>query len=411
MTNRIAYGFLSLHSRIPALRRNALVALSLLIVAATPAFTGVPFNGALNPALAAQQAPIPYRCPLRFHDLQRKTIDSQLLRVRSGDLDNDGMTDIVVLGYREPTLYRGLRGGGYGDAEFPMAGLGTEDFALIDVNDDGFLDVVRTGGNRLETDLGDGRGGLTETFALQSAGLDRATAIVVGRFGGPSANLDAVIIDVDGEVRTFEGSGDGTFAAGVTQSFDLDLVTYTRSIIADLDGDGFDDIALIEYPSKGISILHNRGDRSFELQIVDAPDSTGVTAGDVDGDGLVDLVFVIQGRSLSLVRNLGNMQFDAPVRIESIRTPPTRVLLADLDGDGILDLLTNDIAGGTVVIGLGQGDGTFSVLVTSDPASISELTTGTSGTRRTITTVGYTSGEMATWSVTCTRLRAVRPPG
>ncbi|HCN06125.1 MAG TPA: RNA-binding protein, partial [Bacteroidetes bacterium] len=68
----------------------------------------------------------------------------------------------------------------------------------------------------------------------------------------------------------------------------------------------------------------------------------GVAAGDVDGDGLIDLYFTGTQVGDRLYINKGNFRFvdvtfERGIRHDSI-IPRTGVLLADLNADGFLDL-------------------------------------------------------------------------
>jgi hypothetical protein len=87
----------------------------------------------------------------------------------------------------------------------------------------------------------------------------------------------------------------------------------------------------------------------------------GVTCGDVDGDGRVDVYFGCVDGPNKLYRNLGNWKFEdvteaAGVACAGLDT--SSVLLADVDGDGDLDLIVSSVGGGTHVF-FNDGRGRF----------------------------------------------------
>ncbi|HWN96124.1 MAG TPA: VCBS repeat-containing protein [Methylomirabilota bacterium] len=88
---------------------------------------------------------------------------------------------------------------------------------------------------------------------------------------------------------------------------------------------------------------------------------SGVAAGDVDGDGWVDLYFCsLEGRNV-LYRNRGNWQFDDVSGQAGIACPDqasTGAVFADVDGNGHLDLLVSSLGHG-VRLFLNDGGGRF----------------------------------------------------
>lgn len=108
----------------------------------------------------------------------------------------------------------------------------------------------------------------------------------------------------------------------------------------------------------------------FENQVTDEEivknrhylNGSGVTAGDVDGDGLVDLYFAALNGPNRLYKNLGNMEFrditeETGTAHEGYYS--TGVLFADVDGDEDLDLFVGSFHKG-VTLYINNGEGQFS---------------------------------------------------
>ncbi|MEY2408972.1 MAG: hypothetical protein QOF48_1642 [Verrucomicrobiota bacterium] len=89
---------------------------------------------------------------------------------------------------------------------------------------------------------------------------------------------------------------------------------------------------------------------------------SGVTAGDVDGDGLCDLYFCGLDNANVLYRNLGHWRFQditAEAGVACAKLDASGAAFADLDGDGDLDLVVNTLGGGTHIF-LNDGKAHFS---------------------------------------------------
>jgi len=92
----------------------------------------------------------------------------------------------------------------------------------------------------------------------------------------------------------------------------------------------------------------------------------GVAAGDIDGDGLVDLYFTSNLGRNRLYRNLGNFRFEDITDRAGVADSvgwKSGVTMADVNGDGWLDIYVsgvNDLGmGGRNVLYINNGDGTF----------------------------------------------------
>ena len=111
-----------------------------------------------------------------------------------------------------------------------------------------------------------------------------------------------------------------------------------------------------------MSVYLNAGDGNFPTS-TDYPtgnDPEGVVIGDVNSDGIPDLVVADHADNLiSVLLGNGDGTFQ-PRRDFATATSPKAILLSDFNNDGITDVATaNQTNPGTVSILLGAGDGTF----------------------------------------------------
>ena len=104
---------------------------------------------------------------------------------------------------------------------------------------------------------------------------------------------------------------------------------------------------------------------------------SGVTLGDADGDGLIDVYFARIDGSNALYRNLGDWRFEEISEAAGVAAPDrysTGVVFADIDGDVDLDLLVSAL-GGPNALFVNDGSGQFTELsaeagLTSDRGSM-----------------------------------------
>src|SRR5205807_19616 len=113
------------------------------------------------------------------------------------------------------------------------------------------------------------------------------------------------------------------------------------------------------------TLLRGVGDGTFlagtSITIDAASGNSAVAAGDLIGNGILDLVVEVSG-GFDVVLGNGDGTFKAPVR-RATSFAQNGVAVADLTGDGKLDLIVteSDSAGdnGQVQVFAGNGDGTF----------------------------------------------------
>jgi hypothetical protein len=142
----------------------------------------------------------------------------------------------------------------------------------------------------------------------------------------------------------------------------------------DLDGDGAVDVATANNSSADVSVL--LGDRSggfvFGTSIAVGDQPAAIAAGLVDGDGRLDLVVANEAaNTLSIARGRDG-GFDAASSIDIASAPgggdnaPSDAVLAELNGDRTLDVVAVSLCADKLTVVLGNGDGTFREPVVTD---------------------------------------------
>ena len=180
-----------------------------------------------------------------------------------------------------------------------------------------------------------------------------------------------------------------TFAVENSTGFDTNIISDTAvgaapadgatSVISvDLDGDGDIDVLSTSSNDDTVAFFDNDGNENFTRRVVfdndnsinsldslDGPSS--VTAGDIDGDGDIDLlVSAANDDRIGWLENDGNEVFTLNV-IDSNLDSIQDAILADVDGDGDLDALSASSVDDTIAWFQNDGTGVFTrINITTD---------------------------------------------
>jgi enediyne biosynthesis protein E4 len=141
------------------------------------------------------------------------------------------------------------------------------------------------------------------------------------------------------------------YRSGEHGDYRLPAITGGGAALFDMDGDGYLDLYLVQAgdlnrpeSGPGNRLFHNRGDGTFE-DVTEGSGAglhgygMGVTAGDFDNDGRVDLFVTNVGRDV-LLRNDGHGHFTDVTHAAGLDASgwSTSAAFVDYDGDGYLDL-------------------------------------------------------------------------
>lgn len=235
-----------------------------------------------------------------------------------------------------------------------------------DLDGDGDLDLVLAKGRHWPLAnpvlLNDGRGGFGERREIPGA-PDRTYTAALADLDG-DGNLDLVVgNDRPDEKRLYRGDGRGGFRrAG---SFGEPEWPTRNVTVADLDGDDRPEIVVANRggaENRSVNfVCRNDGRGAFpNCDALSRESATTIAAGDLTGDGAVDLFVPHRDRGQSfLFVNDGAGGFGERRAVGPPESATRAVALGDLDGDGAVDLVVGDEIGGGALIYPGRGDGSF----------------------------------------------------
>jgi len=159
------------------------------------------------------------------------------------------------------------------------------------------------------------------------------------------------------------------------------------AVVLDFNKDGWMDVALTHAGSPGITLWRNVQGKRFErvpLPVENVTAGWGLTAIDIDNDGWLDLVAVVQtqhGPELRALRNMGSAGFEdvtARVKLDQVKLVEPRALIAaDVDGDGAADLIVTQLDGDPLVLRNEGGSRNHSLLISLKGAADNKSGIGT----------------------------------
>lgn len=278
------------------------------------------------------------------------------------DLDADGDLDMLVSN-DSPDPKRILHNDGNGlfteVQQFGSPDWNTRHLSVADLNSDGLQDIIvanRGGKQGTESFVCFGMKGGRVSEPCEVVYRGSATTITPADLDG-DGDLDLVIPHRDGgqsELRF--NDGDGGFEEN--QSFGAESVGFRSSVVADFDGDGWVDIAVIApgsrtgiasagpdggsgviaSPRSGIFFATSPGRFGPMQQLTEALDRPyAIHAADVDADGRMDLIVGHVNARPIIWFNKGSRHF-SPVAFGDAEGASYGFAVEDLNGDALLDI-------------------------------------------------------------------------
>jgi FG-GAP-like repeat/Dockerin type I domain len=288
--------------------------------------------------------------------------------VVAADFDGDGNLDVIAGDlYGQDIEF--LKGNGNGTLQDSIDYVtpGTEGIGFIasgDLNHDGITDLVTTGsrGSSVDVWIGNGDGSyqppVSYQVGAQPQGLFLADLDKDGNLDITAA--DAGDSNANHAIAVLLGNGDGTFkpveyVAGYQGIYDVTVV--------DLNGDGKMDLAAVSPHDNALSIYFGNGDGTFKNPVNYSTDLNPnyVVAANFNGDSHPDLLVTAHGGDggdIDVELNKGNGQLQIPPSAILYDYSPSNAVASDLRNNGINDILYAD-ANNSFGYFLGNGNGTF----------------------------------------------------
>jgi ELWxxDGT repeat protein len=299
-------------------------------------------------------------------------------RVTVGDMNNDGKLDLVVTNFESAsaeTYLNSTRPGATTFALLPVlanvVGPDATVTALADLNGDGKADMSVANNGVVSvlmnaTVLPNRESTLAPKQDLQVGSLPYSVA--VGDLNG-DGRLDLAVANYGSNTVSvlFNTTTPGAAGPSYFTKQDFGTAQHPQSVtIGDLNGDGLPDLAVANRNGSALSILLNTTQPGSDVpSFADRQDfntgliSFSVAAGDLNGDGILDLALVnTQSNSVGVFLNTtspGSSTVTFAARIDfGTGYSPQSVAIGDLNGDGRTDLVTANSQANSISVLLNQ---------------------------------------------------------
>ena len=288
-------------------------------------------------------------------------LSSSAAHLEAIDLDGDETIDLFAV---TPTAVYVFENGSKkdGNAQFssPRSLAGNNGGAhAFDFDGDGDTDIALLPGGTLELRILINTGSGRFEPAIRLATESSADAIFSADYD-QSGTAD-LLISARNMLTFFWNARPDTY------SLSRETLAVTRrphgGILADLNGDERPDVVLSSGHNRSVTVHFSLGDGTIGPEVKYMRENAGhlnsITAGDVDGDGHIDVVTADKELNrFSVFLNEGDGTLEDPSHYPAGRGA-FHLTAADLDGDGHVDLISANEDGANVTLAFNQGDGTF----------------------------------------------------
>lgn len=215
--------------------------------------------------------------------------------------------------------------------------------ATLDIDRDGVIDILSVPANGLGPIAYMGQGGISfaeDELRTAPVGPLNCPQLVAAEMTGDAfsdvlcASINSILLIVN---------NNGVFSPPVMLG---GFASIPKFAVADLDGDGDQDIAAVDGTPLGVTLLTNSGTGTFtsSVPITSRSPISSIKAADLDLDQVPDLVLLENGQ-VKIYYTRPNNRFSLARSVPQPSSVTLALQLADIDSDGDIDIATSGFQG------------------------------------------------------------------
>jgi hypothetical protein len=272
--------------------------------------------------------------------------------IGAGDFDAQNGDDLIVIagGQGQMSLLQSQGNGTFVLMPVTLAGTSPSEVLVADFNGDGGPDIVVANQGSSTITYFSFAGGLGPAVDYGTGMVGAPVGLAFGQFNLNDNSFGDVFAFGGGNYAALPGDGVALSDSPVGGSLGTDL---RRAVGGDLGGGGPGDAAVADFAEGGVHVLLGNGAANgFEAMdfYATGAGAIDVAAGDVTGDGELDLVVAnASADTVTVLEKTGDSTWGNATDFD-VAAGPSGVGVGDLDGDGVADIVVSCEAGNAVTI-------------------------------------------------------------